>query len=134
MTPEESPTTPVAPKTATEAFRLRCFLSRNVFSTQATIAAAVVNRCRRVGKQGDAERRHQRLLGGGQHVEGQDRVLAADEQSGPHPVFGGRENMRPGRGRSPLERHIRVGEHRIVATSNAMFASNGLMCLSGVNM
>ena len=44
MTAAEKPTTPVAPKTAVfNPVRLRFFLSTNVFSTHATIAAAVVN-------------------------------------------------------------------------------------------
>ncbi len=43
MTPEEKPTTPVAPKMMTLVpLRVRFFFSFSTFSTQATMAAAVV--------------------------------------------------------------------------------------------
>jgi hypothetical protein len=69
-----------------------------------------------IGKQRDRERRHHRLLGGGQHIERDDRILSAQEHGRARAAF-----RRPGKHRvlhQPrdfLERHVGVGEHRVVA-------------------
>ena len=87
MTAAEKPTTPVAPNTATlMPESVRFFFSFRIFSTQATMAAAVGTS--RIGKDRQLEWRDQRLLRGVDHVERDNRVAAAKENTGPRRQFG----------------------------------------------
>ena len=71
-------------------------------------------RAGRVGESRQAERWHQRLLGGIHHIEGQNGVLAADEQTRAHSEV--RRTREDGvlRQRSDLlERHVDVGDDNL---------------------
>ena len=78
-------------------------LLRSTRSTQATIAAAVVNEPAGSANVERLERGHQRLLRGVHHVERQNGVLAADEEAGAHAIVrGAREDGVLRQRRSPL--------------------------------
>ena len=117
MIEEAKPTTPVAPNTAT----LRALPAAAELELQDALDAGDHGgggreRAGGIGEDRELEGRHHGLPGRFHHVEGEDRVLAADEDAGAHAVVGRtREDGVLHERRHLLERHVDVGDDDLVA-------------------